>query len=409
MPPLMQLPAYQVPRNALMDLSPISEAIDSNRANALAQQKMGIEQERLGMERKRLGMAEQSHSQAQQDAVRKRMGGMALLALQDADEAKQAAVHQQLLASHPNAAALPAHYRDPKTGLLAIVGDAGLAHEYIQAQIQRQAAARAAAADSRAAALHPLQLREAQIGLDIKQRELDTPKDRFQSVKEGETILRMPERGATGTPEVVYGPGQNGQPSIGDPKKRADIEHTMRGEVQKLSKDYMTVRDQSANLEGIAKNDTAAGDIALIFAYMKILDPSSVVRETEFATAQNATGIPDRIRNLYNKALDGQRLNPQQRQDFLNQARTISQKQLGQYQRTLDQYKGVAERTGVDFRNVVLDQEHLTQGGGTATGNATIGTNLNGADAPFMTPEQVAASPPGTWFKDDKGNLRRRK
>lgn len=262
---------------------------------------------------------------------------------------------------------------------------------------------------AQSAAMHPLQLQEAQTALALKQRELETPKDRFQSVKEGETILRMPERGATGAPEVVYGPGQNGQPSIADPKKRAEIEHQLRGEISKASGNYNTVRDASANLEGIAKNDTAAGDIALIFSYMKILDPNSVVRETEFATAQNATGVPDRIRNMWNRVLEGQRLNPAQRTDFLNQARTISSKQLGQYQRTLDQYKGVADRTGVDWRNVVLDQEHLSPAGKTATGNATIGTDLNGQEPPVMTPEQAASQPPGTWFKTTDGRIMRKR
>jgi len=34
---------------------------------------------------------------------------------------------------------------------------------------------------------------------------------------------------------------------------------------------------------------------------MKILDPGSVVREGEFATAQNSAGIPERIRAKYNR------------------------------------------------------------------------------------------------------------
>jgi hypothetical protein len=37
---------------------------------------------------------------------------------------------------------------------------------------------------------------------------------------------------------------------------------------------------------------------------MKMLDPTSVVREGEFATAQNAASIPIKIVNMYNKALE---------------------------------------------------------------------------------------------------------
>jgi len=61
---------------------------------------------------------------------------------------------------------------------------------------------------------------------------------------------------------------------------------------------------------------------------MKILDPASVVRETEFANAQNAAGVPDQIRNMYNRALRGERLGEAQRDDFVNSAKklVVSQK-----------------------------------------------------------------------------------
>src|SRR3990167_7070520 len=41
---------------------------------------------------------------------------------------------------------------------------------------------------------------------------------------------------------------------------------------------------------------TAAGDMSLIFGIMKMLDSNSTVREGEYATAQNAGSIPDRVR-----------------------------------------------------------------------------------------------------------------
>jgi hypothetical protein len=63
---------------------------------------------------------------------------------------------------------------------------------------------------------------------------------------------------------------------------------------------------------------------------MKMLDPGSVVREGEFATAQNAAGVPDRVMNLYNRILSGERLNKDQREAFKGQAAglmTAAQKQ----------------------------------------------------------------------------------
>lgn len=270
-------------------------------------------------------------------------------------------------------------------------------------------------AEQRATAMHPLQVQEAQLGIESKRRELDNPATSLQKVKdaEGNEILVQVGKRPGDPVSEVYRPSAPapGQPRpIVDPKKKAEVEHTLRGEVQKLSTDYRTVRDASGNIEEIAKQPSAASDIAMIFAYMKILDPNSVVRETEFATAQNAAGVPDRIKNVWNRILEGQRLNPQQRQDFLNQARSIAKRQTGQYQRTLDQYKGVADRSGVDFRNVVVDQDLLSGGQQPATGNSTIGTPLNGEPAnsvPVLTPDQASKAPPGTVFRTNDGRVMR--
>ena len=87
------------------------------------------------------------------------------------------------------------------------------------------------------------------------------------------------------------------------------------------SKPYLTMREAYQRVKS-AKPD-AAGDLSLIFAYMKILDPNSVVREQEFANAQNAAGVPARIRNQYNKVMEGTRLAPEQRQQFLSQAEAL--------------------------------------------------------------------------------------
>lgn len=94
--------------------------------------------------------------------------------------------------------------------------------------------------------------------------------------------------------------------------------------------------------------DTPAGDVSIIFAYMKMLDPSSVVREGEFATAENTAGIPDKVVNAYNKALKGKRLSAKQRQDFISSTQAV----YSQYQSSQAQidalYQGLAQKYGID-------------------------------------------------------------
>lgn len=100
--------------------------------------------------------------------------------------------------------------------------------------------------------------------------------------------------------------------------KRPEAEAKFRKEYSDQTKGYQEVK--SAYQRILASEDSAVGDLSLIFGYMKMLDPGSVVREGEFATAQNAAGVPDRVMNLYNRALSGQRLNSSQRQSFKGQA-----------------------------------------------------------------------------------------
>ena len=63
-------------------------------------------------------------------------------------------------------------------------------------------------------------------------------------------------------------------------------------------------------------------DVAMIFAFMKSLDPTSVVRESEYATAANAgVGVPEKIWKAYNRALKGEILLPQLRREIIRAAR----------------------------------------------------------------------------------------
>lgn len=117
---------------------------------------------------------------------------------------------------------------------------------------------------------------------------------------------------------------------------------------QQAVKDMQNVSTAYAKVSKAAQNPSAAGDLSLIFGYMKMLDPGSTVREGEFANAQNAAGIPDQVLNAYNRARKGERLNPAQREDFVNQAAGIYEAQLGQFQELKNSYDQIARKQGFD-------------------------------------------------------------
>jgi len=101
-------------------------------------------------------------------------------------------------------------------------------------------------------------------------------------------------------------------------EKRPEMEGKFRKEYSDQTKGYQEVKSAFGRIQ--ASEDNAVGDLSLIFGYMKMLDPGSVVREGEFATAQNAAGVPERIQNIYNKVASGERLSASQRQAFKGQA-----------------------------------------------------------------------------------------
>ena len=114
---------------------------------------------------------------------------------------------------------------------------------------------------------------------------------------------------------------------FGTPKRKAsEVQtqvNTLRKTADTFSKEFRTVEDSFARIKAVAEKPSAAGDLALIFNFMKMLDPGSTVRESEFATAQNAAGVDEIIRNQWNRVRNGERLGVNTRADFLGQANSL--------------------------------------------------------------------------------------
>jgi hypothetical protein len=105
-----------------------------------------------------------------------------------------------------------------------------------------------------------------------------------------------------------------------DPSKTFEQEEKLRKEFQTRTKIYGELGSTFSNIKSSASAKSGPGDIALITGFMKMLDPGSVVRETEFATARDTAGLYTRLENSLKKAESGQFLQPSQRQEFVNLA-----------------------------------------------------------------------------------------
>lgn len=178
-------------------------------------------------------------------------------------------------------------------------------------------------------------------------------------------------------------------------KKVADalkLEGDLRKEVMgnPVTKAYLESQVAFEKVQRAAKDPSAAGDLALIFGVMKTLDPGSTVREGEFANAQNAGGVGDRVVSLYNRVLAGQRLSPEQRADFVRTAGTQHAAQQAAFQRIVDAYRGVAQRAGANVNDV------LPLGAGSAPVESTATPRVSTPAAPTGAPSIDLSAPPQT-------------
>ena len=101
--------------------------------------------------------------------------------------------------------------------------------------------------------------------------------------------------------------------------------------------------------------DTAAGDMSKIFGFMKILDPGSTVREGEYASAENARGVPDTVKAQYNKVISGQRLTPTQRTQFTQAAGDIVNSQKQQFEGQKKFYSDIALKNKIAPESIIYD------------------------------------------------------
>ena len=173
-----------------------------------------------------------------------------------------------------------------------------------------------------------------------------------------------------------------------------DRENKLRDEFTKQSGDFNKVRDSYAKIIKAAETPSAAGDLSLIFNYMKMLDPGSTVREGEFATAQNAAGIDTQILNMYNKVISGERLSQAQRADFVGTSGRVFDSHRGTQSSLVDTYTGLANKYKLNPENVVRDMAE-----GMPNGGRTIRIN---------TDEEWAKLPSGALFIGPDGNTRRK-
>lgn len=132
-----------------------------------------------------------------------------------------------------------------------------------------------------------------------------------------------------------------------DPGQQAQVAATLRDDFRNDSKVFQGVSDAYQRVTDSASDPTGAGDVALLYNYLKVLDPASTVREGEFQTVGSSGGLPTQVQGFFSKMVNG-KLPTELRSDIVNRATKLYRGQEGRFKtQVLDRYQGLAKRYGV--------------------------------------------------------------
>jgi hypothetical protein len=174
-------------------------------------------------------------------------------------------------------------------------------------------------------------------------------------------------------PQIDTKPGQVAQPTVAPAsatttvspniKKFGQTKQDIFKQEQETRKDYMAtpevknfgeVRSAYNMIDVGLKEKSPAGDLTAATKFMKLLDPTSVVRETELILAMEATGVVDRAQNYFKRLESGEKLTPSQREDFRNVASQLYKAAESVKLKYDNQYIEIAKSNNLDPSKIVM-------------------------------------------------------
>lgn len=171
-----------------------------------------------------------------------------------------------------------------------------------------------------------------------------SPQDSYKSAMDDEL------KSAAGNPKLQQTIREK---YVTTPEQIFTRENTLRDEFDAQTKTYKTIKSAFDKIQNTS--DNAAGDLSLLYQYNKLLDPESVVRESEFATVASSGSLGQRIQGAAQKIATGERLTPEQRTQFKAESQNILNSQGESYGATKNRYEDISKRNRVNPANVIPD------------------------------------------------------
>ncbi len=136
-------------------------------------------------------------------------------------------------------------------------------------------------------------------------------------------------------------------------RQLAQAERGLRADYLKEAGSFIKIRDQFDRVQLSSQDPTGASDLSMIFAFMKMLDPTSVVRESEFRAAASIGSIPQRIEGFRKKLTTGEFLSAGQRANFLAEAVKLFGRSKSRKEAIDKRFSKISIEQGIDPENVI--------------------------------------------------------
>lgn len=165
------------------------------------------------------------------------------------------------------------------------------------------------------------------------------------------TVFRVTPQGLVKEAEVPKAPLvqiNEGQKGLENEMK---IKSAFSGEP--VYKAYQEMRSAYGQITDALRQDSPAGDLAAATKFMKLLDPGSVVRESELYMAMRASGALDRLSNYIDMRISGKFLTPEQRRDFQSLSDQLYSTAVNTYNSKRNEYVDLATSYGLNPERAV--------------------------------------------------------
>ena len=136
--------------------------------------------------------------------------------------------------------------------------------------------------------------------------------------------------------------------STGDKGFKNEFDLSKEFKNEPVYKDYQGMKSALSAVEASLKKENPIGDVAAATKIMKLLDPGSVVRESELGIAMAASGKLDRISNYVDMWKKGTLLTPTQRIEFEALANELYNASANAYNDKRGEYSGFGAKYGID-------------------------------------------------------------